>query len=126
MANYGSDNISVLLGIGDGTFAPQAIYAAGTDPCAVAVADLNPHAPAADDLNGGDYRDLVTVNENDDDVLVLWNRHRPKEFDFGDAPDPKYPTLLASDGARHTATGPTLGPNRDIGGRRPARHRRRQ
>jgi hypothetical protein len=34
--------------------------------------------------------------------------------DFGDAPDPSYPTLLDSDGARHLATGPTLGVSRDI------------
>ena len=32
--------------------------------------------------------------------------------DFGDAPAP-YPTLLADDGARHDATGPTLAANRD-------------
>ncbi|MCE9616189.1 MAG: hypothetical protein K8T26_18100 [Lentisphaerae bacterium] len=30
-------------------------------------------------------------------------------LDFGDAPDPGYPTLLASDGARHTPGGPWLG-----------------
>ncbi len=38
-------------------------------------------------------------------------------FDFGDAPDPQYPTLLASDGARHVVlpTGnPTLGSQVDI------------
>ena len=34
-------------------------------------------------------------------------------FDFGDAPDPTYPTLLASNGARHAAAGPTLGSNCD-------------
>ncbi|MFC1596391.1 choice-of-anchor Q domain-containing protein [Planctomycetota bacterium] len=34
-------------------------------------------------------------------------------IDYGDAPDGPYPTLLASNGARHTATGPTLGANRD-------------
>ena len=33
-------------------------------------------------------------------------------LDFGDAPAP-YPTLLADDGARHDATRPTLGANRD-------------
>src|SRR6056297_3727288 len=32
--------------------------------------------------------------------------------DFGDAPEP-YPALLADDGARHDATGPSLGANRD-------------
>ncbi len=34
-------------------------------------------------------------------------------MDFGDAPDPIYPTLLANDGARHNPTGPTLGLSRD-------------
>ena len=34
-------------------------------------------------------------------------------MDFGDAPDPFYPTTLSNDGARHTATGPTLGILRD-------------
>jgi hypothetical protein len=33
----------------------------------------------------------------------------PSGLDFGDAPDPTYPTLLAHDGARHTITGLTLG-----------------
>ena len=35
-------------------------------------------------------------------------------YDFGDAPDPTYPTLLASDGARHYPVGPTLGALRDV------------
>ena len=30
--------------------------------------------------------------------------HGPKELDFGDAPDPDYPTLLGNDGARHIIT----------------------
>ena len=34
-------------------------------------------------------------------------------WDYGDAPAP-YPTLLADVGARHLATGPTLGTNRDV------------
>ncbi|MEM7394974.1 MAG: hypothetical protein AAF492_21795, partial [Verrucomicrobiota bacterium] len=34
-------------------------------------------------------------------------------IDFGDAPDPTYPTLQANDGARHVAIGPTLGTLRD-------------
>jgi len=36
-------------------------------------------------------------------------------LEFGDAPDPSYPTLLASNGARHflAASGPTLGPSAD-------------
>jgi hypothetical protein len=35
------------------------------------------------------------------------------DTDFGDAPDPTYPTLLASDGARHILTGPFLGASVD-------------
>jgi len=35
------------------------------------------------------------------------------QFDFGDAPGP-YPVTLAEDGARHVASGPTLGANRDV------------
>ncbi len=34
-------------------------------------------------------------------------------YDFGDAPDPGYPTLRAADGARHLCVGPTLGADRD-------------
>lgn len=34
-------------------------------------------------------------------------------LDFGDAPDPAYPTLLANNGASHVATGPMLGAARD-------------
>ncbi|MBM3434906.1 MAG: hypothetical protein FJY07_01675 [Bacteroidetes bacterium] len=34
-------------------------------------------------------------------------------LDYGDAPDPTYPTFLASNGARHTASGPRLGSLRD-------------
>lgn len=35
------------------------------------------------------------------------------DWDMGDAPDPNYPTLLASNGARHADTGPMLGSVRD-------------
>jgi uncharacterized repeat protein (TIGR01451 family) len=35
-------------------------------------------------------------------------------WDFGDAPDPSYPVLLASDGARHANAGVMLGSGRDI------------
>ena len=37
----------------------------------------------------------------------------PADFDFGDAPEPGYPTLLLNDGARHRPFGPTLGSSRD-------------
>jgi len=45
----------------------------------------------------------------------VWGRcaPAPPAQDFGDAPDPTYPTLLVNDGARHTDTGPILGAARD-------------
>jgi len=35
---------------------------------------------------------------------VTYTESEPAPLDFGDAPDPGYPSLLASDGARHTPT----------------------
>jgi FG-GAP-like repeat len=53
--NENSDDVSVLLGNGDGTFQPQARYAVGSFPATVAEADLN-----------GDQRpDLLVANLRD-------------------------------------------------------------
>src|SRR5262249_2589019 len=41
VADNGGNNVSVLLGNGDGTFQPPRTFAAGTGPDAVAVADVN-------------------------------------------------------------------------------------
>ena len=60
-ANFGSDDVSVLLGSGDGTFGPQQTFPVGDGPESVAVADLN--------ANGA--LDLVTANDNSNDVSVL-------------------------------------------------------
>jgi len=44
-----------------------------------------------------------TFGPNDDvELSTLTFAGVPEVFDLGDAPDPDYPTLLASDGARHT------------------------
>lgn len=47
------------------------------------------------DLSGRNCNDGIT--DNDDFTIVSLD-----EYDYGDAPDPLYPTLLVSDGARHT------------------------
>ncbi|MCA9060677.1 MAG: beta-propeller fold lactonase family protein, partial [Planctomycetaceae bacterium] len=54
-------------------------------------------------------RHIYVSNRATDSVIVLTT-----DLDFGDAPDGPYDTLRASDGARHVATGPTLGAARDI------------
>ncbi len=60
---------------------------------------------------------VVTVRVTDTEGLFAEDSfsvivNAGSSLDFGDAPSP-YPTLLADDGARHVATGPTLGANRD-------------
>jgi hypothetical protein len=58
--------------------------------------------------------DDPTVGETPDDFAnVVISITQSVEYDFGDAPDPSYPTLLGSNGARHVATGPMLGQYRD-------------
>jgi len=41
-----------------------------------------------------------------EDYLLWVDQEQVEELDFGDAPDPTYPTLLASNGARHVIGGP--------------------
>jgi hypothetical protein len=62
-ANAGSGDVTVLLGNGSGGFSDAAgsPFAAGTDPVAVAIGDLN----------GDGKPDLATANVNSNDVSVL-------------------------------------------------------
>jgi hypothetical protein len=57
----GANNVSVLLGKGDGTFQPAVNYAAGSLPLSVAVADINEDGMA----------DLVVANDSSNNVSVL-------------------------------------------------------
>ena len=61
VANYGSGDVSVLLGRGDGTFRDQVRYAAGTGPSAL----------VAGDFNGDGRTDLAVANQSSGDVSVL-------------------------------------------------------
>jgi len=60
VANAHSNNVSVLLGNGDGTFQPATNSAAGNDPQSV----------VAGDVNGDGIPDLVVVNVIDNNVSV--------------------------------------------------------
>ena len=61
VANNVSNNVSVLLGKGDGTFHAAVNYGAGTNPTSVAVGDFN-----------GDRKlDLAVANWNGNDVSIL-------------------------------------------------------
>ena len=60
-ANHGSNDVSVLLGNGDGTFQPQVRFPAGSSPTFVAAADVD-----------NDTRpDLIITNNGSNDVSVL-------------------------------------------------------
>ena len=60
-ANANSDDVSVLLALGDGSFAEQARYPAGTAPRSI----------TAGDFNGDGVIDLATANEDSGDVSVM-------------------------------------------------------
>ena len=79
--DVGEDTVSILLGNGAGAVVPQAIIAAGTDPAAVALGDLN----------GDGAADMVVANRGSDDVTVRLNDGTggfgtQKRYQVGDAP----------------------------------------
>jgi hypothetical protein len=57
--------ISVFLGRGDGTFAPQVTFAVGVAPVDVAVGDFN----------GDGYPDLAVANSGDRTISILLTTH---------------------------------------------------
>ena len=63
----------------------------------------------AADVDGDGDLDVLSASESND--RITW--YENLRVDFGDAPVP-YPTLFAENGARHLATGLTLGLTRDI------------
>jgi len=61
VANYGSEDVGILLGNGDGTFQPQVTYPVGTYPDAI----------VAGDFTGDGRLDLAVANFGSDDVSIF-------------------------------------------------------
>ena len=61
VANYGTDNIGVLLGKGDGTFEDAVMYPIG----------FHPHAACVADFDGDSHLDIAVTNEIDQSVSLL-------------------------------------------------------
>ena len=61
-ANAGTDNISVLLNRGDGTFGAPTMFSTATHPTSIAIGDLN----------GDGKQDIVTANYATSNVSVLF------------------------------------------------------
>ncbi|MFC1572692.1 FG-GAP-like repeat-containing protein [Candidatus Eisenbacteria bacterium] len=64
VANASSHSVSVLLGLGDSTFAAAETYATGDNPMAIAIGDFD-----ADDAP-----DLAVANRNSDNISVFMNQ----------------------------------------------------
>ena len=115
----GVDGVDGLSGAHGAVVSPSGdrVYAAGTADSAVAIfarrADglLSPLSVARDEVDGldglagarsprlsGDGATLYVAASNEAAIGVF---EVGDAFDFGDAPDPTFPTFLASDGARH-------------------------
>jgi hypothetical protein len=64
VANYGTNNIMILLGSGYGTISSEIIYSTGTNsqPCWIAI----------DDLNNDNRLDIVVANSGNDNVGILF------------------------------------------------------
>jgi len=73
-ANSGSDDVSMLLGNGDGSFQAPVDFAVGDAPISIATANLNHDSHAA---TGKELVDVVTANFNSFNVSVLLGRVPP-------------------------------------------------
>ncbi len=78
VTNLDSNNASILLNNGDGTFASPVNYTAGDGPLSVFAADFD---------KDGD-NDLAVANSGSDNVSILFNLSGPYDADNDGIPDP--------------------------------------
>jgi hypothetical protein len=73
-ANFHSDDVSLLVADGKGSFAPEQRFALGTNPAQPAPPRLGPVAIAMADINGDGLPDLLTANSLGGSVSLLTAR----------------------------------------------------
>ena len=61
VCNFNGDDVSILIGNGDGTFQPKVDYPVGVDPRSLTTGDFNQDK----------ILDLAVCNSSDDDVSIL-------------------------------------------------------
>jgi hypothetical protein len=85
VANYGTDNVGVLLGYGNGSFTLQTIYATGITS--------HPYSIAISDLNRDTHLDIAVVNSGKHNLGVLFGYGNgsftlPTLYSIGDNSNP--------------------------------------
>ena len=65
VANYGTDNISLFFGYGNGTFGNQTTYTTGINS--------RPYSVALSDLNNNTHLDIAVVNSNTDEIKLFFD-----------------------------------------------------
>lgn len=65
VANYGTDNVGLFLGYGNGSFSNQTTYTTGIHS--------RPYSIALSDLNNSTYMDVAVVNSNTDAIKVFFD-----------------------------------------------------
>ena len=87
VANAGSNNVSILLGNGTGSFGtPATNFPVGTDPRSVAVGDFN----------GDTFLDLAVANFNSNNVSILLGNGTGSFGTATNFPVGTHPTLYCS------------------------------
>ncbi|CAF0744124.1 unnamed protein product [Rotaria sp. Silwood1] len=64
VANYGTDNVGILLGLGDGVFDTVTIYSTGVGSA--------PYSVSVADFNNDNQLDIVVTNSETDNIAILF------------------------------------------------------
>jgi len=103
VANSGTNDVTILLGSGDGTFRPLDPIEVGSGPTSIVSAHFNDDNGDGQ-LNDQDHLDLAVANAFSDEVAVLFGKGNghfedPERFSVGKAPEAIAAFDIDGDGA---------------------------